>query len=406
MPLSGQDVLFFADVIERLRAAADEDRPIDAAQMHLINLQAVIRAAGPTWPMIKDNIRLGSLRFLKSCVAERDIVIPAGDGFLIIFASGDVPAMKARAEELRGLLHEFYIGQKSPVSDLQVEVEQRRVEPHELNALIAAPAKPIAEHSADVCLFAPVWSASAQVIASYFCTPARGEGGDQRFGYDRAYAATGASECRDYGKLDVAMLDAAQAGLERIGGADPHPLIGVSVHATTIQNRAARASFLERLARFDPDSLRHLCIKIAEIDLGAPMINIADWVGILRARVRSVVLEFHFSELSVPDLRDIGVFGAGYTMPAFVTEPGPEMAARVRQMRRWAESLARQQKRFFIDDLRHPLLIRAAAEAGASFITSATVWPAQKWPGAVVSTPAPAIAPFPRGENSLSSARS
>src|SRR5262245_36643687 len=136
MAIFGQDLLF-ADALERLRAAVQRDRPVDAAQLHLINLQEVIRRAGPHWSLIKDKIRLGSMRFLRGCVGDEDIVIPAGDGFLIIFSDGNPGEMKERAEEMRSLLLEFYLGQEEPVRALQVTVEERKFEPRELGALIA-----------------------------------------------------------------------------------------------------------------------------------------------------------------------------------------------------------------------------------------------------------------------------
>ncbi len=394
MPLT--DILF-TDAVERLRAATQEDRPIEAAQMHLINLQEIIRRAGAHWPLIKDQIRIGSLKFLKGCLADEDIVIPAGDGFLVIFAQGDTGELQARAEDLRALLLEFYMGQQTPMRDLQVTVEHKTMASRELGALVARPSKPQAAPASKQCLFAPAWFPGAQVIASYFCVPAHQDFEGMRYGYDRAYAETGALDHRDYAQLDIAMLDAIEDALTRTTG-DTQPGIGVSVHSTTMQNRAARAAFLDRLARMPPDLMKFLTIKIAEIEPGAPLINLADWAGMLRARVRTILLEHHHSEQMPPDLSEVGVWGAGFQLPNHLSEV--ESAALVRQLARWGESLARQRKRFFVDNARKAHLAKAAVEAGAAFITSGAFWPYKSAPGGVVSAPAP----FPGPQKSLSSA--
>lgn len=396
MPLSGQDILF-ADAIDRLRAAAQHDLPIDAAQIHLINLQAIIRRAGSHWPLVKDKIRLGSMRFLKGCVAGDDIVIPAGDGFLIIFAHGRAPEMKQRAAELRALLMNYYLGQDAPLPDLQISVVPRQVEPGDIGALIAKPAKPQTRPGAPSCVFAPAWSPSARLIATYLCMPAYRQGDGYRFGYDPAYALTGRHEQRDFGHLDISMLDAVEQALSMIKTLEAQPMLGVSVHSTTMQHRAARVAFLDRLARLPPELMKHVAVKIGEIESGAPTINLADWAGMLRARVRVILLEYHHSETTPPDLTEVGVWGAGYQAPVVHSEA--EATEQARQMRHWGDSLARQRKRFFLENARKPALVRAASDAGAAFISCEACWPCQSSPGGVQ----PANAPFPDAQKSLSS---
>jgi hypothetical protein len=390
MSILDQESLF-ADVVQRLRVVAEQDRAFDAAQMQLVNLTEIIRAAGGEWPRIKDKIRVGSMSFLRGCLGDEDIVIPAGDGFLIIFADHDGVDVKARADELREMLLEFYLGEEG-LKALGIKLAMRKVSSAELHAMIRAPQTPAPspEASTHSCLFAPVWTARARAIASYFCLPVQRKiGGNAPHGYDDGFAAHGRNEHRDYCALDLGLLDIAKEALYRYKPGETRPAIGVSVHSTTMQNRLARGAYLERFAAIPYEHAKHLFIKIAEIELGTPSITLADWAGMLRARTRHILLQFHHSEPSPPNLTDLGVDGVGYQALARRTD----IETFSSQAQRWGASLARQRLRFFIEEVRCAAFVRAAAQAGAVFVTSEAVWPYQKWPGAVVAAPAPAAGP-------------
>jgi hypothetical protein len=393
----------FAAVVQRLRATTGDERTFDAAQMQLINLPEIIRGAGAQWPKLKDKLRASSVGFLKGCLEDDDIVLPAGDGFLIIFARGETAELRAKAEELRGMLLEFYASDQA-LKDLGIKLEHRQISSQELGAMLAPPPQPSAEPSTHSCLFAPVWSPSAQAIASYFCFPVHRDASGPRYGYDKGFAKDGRFAQRDYCELDIGLLDVAQAALDRYGNDDAHPAIGISVHSTTLQHRTARGVYLERLAKVPLHQMKRVYIKIAEIEPGAPLINLADWAGMLRSRVRNILLEFHHSEATPPNLVELGVWGAGYQAPSSVSHEGADIAPAVRQFRRWGESMGRQRLRFFVDNLRRPGLVRHVAEAGGQFITSDTFWPFQKWPGRVVSAPAPFVSPLPPQQKALRSA--
>lgn len=390
MPLSGQEMIF-AEAVTRLRAAADEDRTFDAAQMQLINLPEIIRNAGPHWHKLKDKIRTGSVAFLKGCLGDDDIVLPAGDGFLIIFAEGDPETLKERALEMRNLLLEFYLGEEE-LRRLNITVAHRQIPSDELKAMAAPPPAPAGEASTHSCVFAPIWSARAGVVASYYCLPVHREADGPRYGYDQHFAETGENGHRDYCELDLNLLDVVESALNRYDPADTRPAIGATVHSTTFQHRTARAAYMERLARIPAEHLKHVFVRVAEIEGGAPIINLADWAGLLRARVKNIALEFHASEAQPPNLSQVGVWGAGYALPPAALD-GKDVVTQVRQFRRWSEGLGRDRLRFLVDHVNRPGLVRLAAEAGANFITADAFWPFRKWPGNVVAAQAPQIVP-------------
>jgi hypothetical protein len=403
MPLSNRDPAI-VEAVTRLISASNEDRTFDAAQMQLVNLSDIIRGAGEKWDHLKDKNRAGSLNFIKGCVDEDDIVIPAGDGFLIIFGQQESPEiLEARAHELRDMLIEFYLGEEE-LRRLKIKVGHCTMSSKDLGALMAPPpTPPIVEPEKFQCLFAPMWTPQANMVASYMCTPVHHDAAGLRYGYDPDYAETGANAYRDYCELDIDILDAVEQALARYGAEDARPAIGVSVHSTTMQNRRARGVYLERLSKFPPDQLKHIFVRIAEIECGAPSINIADWAGMLRARIKNIVLENHHSERAPVNLSQIGVWGAGFQLPLSASREGADLSTVAVQVRRWGEALTRQRLRFFIDNLRRPVLIRLAAESGARFISSDAVWPFQKRPGGIVSAASQIFSHFQPGQNSLSS---
>jgi hypothetical protein len=382
----------FGEVVQRLRVVAQADRCFDAAQMQLINLPEIIRNAGPNWPLLKDKIRAGSMGFLKGCLADEDIVIPAGDGFLIMFADGDPADLRRRAEELRVLLLQFYLGD-SVLRTLGIAVECKRIASSEIGALLPQPAKPHAVPTTHSYAFAPVWSPRAKLVASYFCIPVHHECDGPRYGYDRGYAEEGHNALRDYCEVDINMVGVIEVALARYAEGAVRPALGLSVHATTMQHRNARMAYLDRLAKVASELTKHLFVRIAEIEPGTPTITLADWAGMLRARLRHVLLELHHTEPAPPNLSEIGAWGAGYQAPPSAGRDGVDVLPSIQQIRKWGRALSQQ--RFLLGNLRQPSLIGLAEQAGATFITSDRFWPFVQWPGGVIHSVAPSDSTVP-----------
>jgi hypothetical protein len=72
----------------QLRAISRDDGSIDAAQVRLIGLDEIRNAAGDKWPRMRERVRDGSFQILSRFVSSEDVIVPAGDGFLVILAEG------------------------------------------------------------------------------------------------------------------------------------------------------------------------------------------------------------------------------------------------------------------------------------------------------------------------------
>lgn len=390
--MSADEELLFGEVVEKLRAAARADRSVDATQIYLINLADIIRSAGPHWQKMKDRIRVGSMAFLKGCLGPNDIVIPCGDGFLVVFGQGgDSEGLQRRSRELQDLLIEYYCGEEG-LSALRVEAEPRKLDQAALGAMITQDAPAPGKHE---IMFTPIWTAKAQLIASYLCQPVRGEGHGRTPGYDAIYREEGRHGARDYLELDLAILKTAAAALKESAAREPAPQIGVSVHASTLHNRAARTAYLEHLRAVALAAARPPFVRLAEIERGAPLLSVSEWTGMLRAHVRQVMLEFHVSDSAIADIDQSGAWGAGYALPQRLAEA--DLGRLRSQMPMWGARLAHMRLRFQIGNVRGAALLRMATEAGAHYLSGETYWPSLTKPAGVLRAPAP----FPPAEKPL-----
>ncbi|MGE3142627.1 MAG: hypothetical protein AB7L65_04855 [Hyphomonadaceae bacterium] len=386
----GDQELLYADVVGKLRAAAHADRTVDAAQIHLINIQDIIRSAGVHWQKMKDRIRTGSMTFLIGSLWPNDIVIPCGDGFLIIYARGDPAQLARRSAELQGLLTEFYCGQAG-LETLKVEVHHQRADADTFGDIVFASeaTHAAADEPGDTMMFLPVWSPQIGLIASYCCAPLVGGAASYRFGYDANYRDEGLLSERDFLARDLAILERALHALASRDGEGPHPAICATVHSSTMQSRVSRGAYLARLRDLPANLIKYFVLKISEIERGAPITAVADWTGVLRTRVGHVVLEFHRNDPVAPALDQTGAWGAGFALSGRDNDEHGE-GGRIRQtIRAWGETLERRRMRFFVDNARTPGIAQAAADAGAHFVTSEALWPAAPAPQNVRTLSAP-----------------
>jgi hypothetical protein len=377
-----------SEALVKLRSGASAGRHAEAAQMRLINLADVILAAGPDWPQAKERIRTGSMSFLRGCLGDDDIVIPCGDGFLVIFASADAAEVTRRTEEIRQTLIQFYLGQEG-LDRLHVQAVRQSLPSSVLHALAAdellvegASTKPRSHKF----LFAPIWQTEKQAIISHWCTPVLNGPLGPLYCYDPVFYAIGRSDADDFLAVDLEALERVHAYLALPEPGVPQPALGVPVHASTMLRRSRRMAYLRRLGQILPEHARRLSVRISEIPRGTPISTLADWVGQLHASVRIVLLQFHYSEPPPVQLSLSGATGAGFATPQRSHATDAEMETFMRQLRIWAATLANCRMAFFLDNVRRAALVERARELGVHFLTS-DKWPPTERPGAARYAP-------------------
>lgn len=365
------------EAVLKLRAAAQIGGHVEAAQMQLINLSEVVASAGLGGPKLMEKIRSGSMNFLRGCLSDDDIVIPCGDGFLIIFA--DASAADRKTRELRELLFEFYLGQKG-LEQLRVEAARDSLSARTLRALTAGESSPVRTATADSgFMFAPIWHASRQAIVAYFCTPVNNADAEPCYAYHPSFLTTGVSDGDDYLETDLLALEHVRACLASTPGAAPPFPIGVPVHATTLQRNTRRAIYLKRFGELAGGYPSLASVRISEITTGVPISTIAEWVGQFRPYVRFVYLQFHHAVRPPLGLEQSGAAGAGFWAPPQLMQQGEPEPFVHRHLSQWAAALAEHCMVFFVDNVRSRWIIEHGAQIGIRLITSTLI--GQAWSG-------------------------
>jgi hypothetical protein len=365
------------DVALRLRAIAREDGFIPAAQVRLIGLDEIREAAGARWSAMREKVRAGSLGILTRHAASADVIVPAGDGFLVVLAEGAPGEYQARCNKMREALLSYYLGEDA-LKTLRPVVTQRSLTVDGFADLMTtgaddhAPtpsAKP-GQHLMQVRVFS---AAERGVVAHWFC-PARLERGERRLAYNPDFILDGTHHDQSYLDLDIALFERALAHLSVL--ADEKTAVGFTAHASTMHTRKSRESYLSALSHIPHDLRARATVTIAEIEKGAPLISIAEWCTSLRSIVGRVCLDFHYSDHAIASIGGAGAYAAGFHLPIYTgAQKGPRASYTLEQIRFWARGVHNQSMRLAVNGFRDAAFFSQAISAGLDIATSDTLWP-------------------------------
>jgi hypothetical protein len=362
----------------RLREAVHETRHIETAQIQIIGLEAVKLRAGALWPELSARVRETSADFIDQRIGEHDFVIPAGDGFVVVYAEPDGAPEKCLA--LQNELNTFYLGDEA-TKDLSANVTHQTLDAHGLIEKLSAAAVThdldVSASLADMPLaILPVWNAPKQAITGYWITPEHGLRALSRYGYDPSWTETGwHREDKDFVELDLRILARARSEAAACVQGGRRCIIGYSVHSTTMMNRARRRLFLQALAE-TPAEIRSLLLgRVAEVQSGTPMAAIAEWAHQLRAVSPRMAIQIHHGQRDVTGMQELGISSVACVLPP--TPPSPaEAEALQRCIVVWSRDLKKQNLKMRLDNLEDPRLLGLALDAHVDFCTSPRLWPA------------------------------
>jgi len=371
----------FSDITGRLRAMTRDGGSIEAAQVKLIGLDEIRDAAGPRWPRMRERVRSGSMAILAQHTGTGDVVIPAGDGFLVMLAEGRPGEAQARCQQMRDALLSFYLGEDA-LSALRPEVKKHALTADGLTDLIASSMQEdapriVAKAHGDEIALAPVLVTHDHKAGAILAAPIKRAGGTRRICHNPDFILDGRHHThQDFLELDIALLDTALTRATQCRESGNSSAIGVCVHASTMQARRSREAYLNWLTGIDPTLRRMLFISISEIERGTPLISIAEWCSSLRAHLSHVWLDFHYTDHAISSIGGAGAWAAGFHLPGFAAAQRDRRAERLReQLSFWAKSVHGQGMRLVVHGYQDADFLNEAAAHGVDLLTSDKHWP-------------------------------
>lgn len=375
----------------RLKAMARDGGSIEAAQVKLIGLDEIREAAGPRWPRMRERVRTGSMNILSQHVGPGDVVLPAGDGFLIMLADSRAGDTQRRCQEMRDALLKFYLGEEA-LASLRPEVQNHSLSAQGLTDLIStnmgAARVPVTEPHDEEVAIAPILAAHEHKIVATLASPVVRCATARRIAHNPDFILDGRHHGGqyDYLELDIAILDAALNHSNRLKH-EGHPgIVGVSLHATTMQARKYRETYLTWLRGIDPELRRSLFVSINEVERGTPLMCIGEWCGALRTLVSRVAVNLHYTDHAIGSLGGTGVWAAGFHLPAFAgVQSGPRSEWLRRQIGYWSKALHNQGVRFLAHGFQDAAFLDEAGAMGVDMLTSDAHWPFESAGGLVTA---------------------
>lgn len=376
----------FDKITDRLKSLSRDGGSIEAAQVKLIGLDEIREAAGDRWPRMRERVRTGSLSILAHHTGPEDVVIPAGDGFLVVLSECSPGQTQQRCQAMRDALLAFYLGEET-LKSLRPEVNNRVLTAEGLTDLIAASAhtgetvsRPrfvAKSHGAEIAQMR-IYAAHERRAAAHIFAPVTFERGARRMAYNPDFILDGSHAKGDFLELDIAILDRALTELSRQKALGRTSVVGISVHATTMQLRRARETYLSWLAEIDPEIKRTMFVCIAEIEKGTPLISISEWTSSLRAHLPRIWLDFHYTDHAIASMSGSGAWAAGFHLPIYSgAQKGPRAQRTLEQVSFWTKALHGQSMRLFVNGFQEGEFLQQAARIGVDFATSDTLWPFQ-----------------------------
>jgi hypothetical protein len=363
---------------ERLKQAVRDTRNIETAQIQIIGLDAIKHRTGARWPELADRVRETSHNFISRRIGRHDIVVPAGDGFLVVYAEAE--GAEERTLALQEKLHDFYLG-KTFTQGLTVRVQHESLRAALLIERLASPARALSTSEvvplpAEVLLrFLPVWCVAQEAITGYWIAPEHPGRKVGRFSYNPQWTETGVHrDDSNFLELDLRILEKTVSGIMNCLAQDRRCLIGFSVHSTTMLNKGRRISYLQALSQIPKQVRPYLLGRIAELQPGTPIATVAYWVHQLRPISQRMAVEIHSSQRSVAGLAEAGIFSVACVIPS-ARPTSAEAAAMTKMISGWSRELTRQGLKLRIDNLDDARLLGAALDARIHFCSSARLWP-------------------------------
>ena len=364
----------------RVRLAAREGGLIETAQVKLLGLDEVRKAAGARWPRMREHVREGSIKIIAQRVGPNDAIVPCGDGFLVVFADSAASDCERRCREINDALIAFYLGEDA-LKQVRADVQRESVSAAKLAGVVSGASARFDSQTNELKLgrFWPVWSIRQQRVIAHLCAPkmdAASEDCGARLGYSPDFLQTASHAERDHLDLDLCLLEQACAAAE----APDSTVVGVSVHATTLQKRRSRSTYLAHMADNARPARDRMFAMVCEIEPGTPLMSLTEWSMGLRRTFDRVALDLHHSDRAIDAIASANVWAAGCQLPPDMKSPDAQLRSSLNLIDHWCRTLRRQRIQPLMHGFKSWALLNLAGYSELAFATGGLLWPSQLEP--------------------------
>jgi hypothetical protein len=385
----------------RLRQLAQTREALDVAQVQFIDLEDIRSAYGKRWPEQKTRIRDTAEAFLRTRMDRSDLLISAGGGFVVVFGSAEGAEAAVAAGQLLHGLNEFFLGNAesipaprfgvathsvpikeltSRLGDLDFITHETGPEPVEISILAQVEWR-----------FQPVWDVKRETLSNWYVAPYLKKTHARLPGYQFESAAAPANQ---FAAVDEASLCVSEQAIHELISQGKQALIGVSLHARTLTNQAARAKIISRLDRLDRQNFRYRVLKIAGVTPGFPRLYLNEIVTALKIRTPNVIIGAAWDEPDMSGLLQAGPIAVGVSLPqsAVGAAAGVPLETVLLKLSTDVQRAHAAKVRFFVEGDVPPWVAMKLGAIGVDNISSPRIWPATGTPDAMLKWPASRLA--------------
>ena len=369
------------DLNERLKGIAQLRPELDVTQLQIINLEDVRAAYGDKWPGTRQRVFEVAINFLKKRITPEDLLIPCGDGFIVVFGSVEGASAEIAGLQLaRSLSNHFRM--EAGFEQLRFRCKHQTLEIAGIANLVRAlsvvePAEPIhgtfaEDDTQDKEIrfkFQPLWDAKHEAISTYVARAydMRGRPLDDE-------EQNGASPVRGHLSRDLAAIEASASALDRLLKRGEQAIVGFTLQASTLADHDQLRNILQALEAISQRKRRYLMIVLGDVVPGFPRYHLDRLVQLLSHKVERIVIELSFDEPDIGSVAGTAAWGFGYSLPRRnqLLETTPSVLPRVA---RDAKRAARHGKRLIVGCDRQPELVSGCRAAGAHYVACRALWP-------------------------------
>lgn len=389
-----------ADIAFRLRNLAQGRETLDVAQFQFMEMDSIKAAYGERWPENKARILGVADSFLRRRVDPGDLLIQAGDGFILVQGSAAGAAAASAVGSLSHGLNEFFLGEsgENPVprmgaSSVPVPLSKLAATLADIDFVdpVDPPPPPPGNGASPLdnveWRYQTVWDVRRETLSSWYVVPYSRRTQDRLPGY---YFENTSITAAQSVVIDEASLTMSEQALSDLIPAGRLMLIGASVHLSTLTNLTTRARYLSAIDRLDQSYMRYRLLKIAGVAPGVPRLYLNEIVNALKAKIPNIVIGCAWNEPDLAGILQSGPAAVGVTLTKSVIGPGAAIpqAALLTKLSSDAQIAHSAQKRFFVEGQFDRDVAVKLAGIPVDNIVSPRIWPAQgampmgmiKWP--------------------------